>query len=78
MCGCLRWALRLLLTMPCPPHGTALCRLPQHPPRISPPHLSLTTPPLPFPPIPFFSAGEYGFYCEPHQGAGMVGRITVN
>ncbi|KAI7841132.1 hypothetical protein COHA_005102 [Chlorella ohadii] len=22
--------------------------------------------------------GEYGFYCEPHQGAGMVGRITVN
>ena len=22
--------------------------------------------------------GTYGFYCEPHQGAGMVGKITVN
>mmetsp|Transcript_29388 Transcript_29388/g.75453 ORF Transcript_29388/g.75453 Transcript_29388/m.75453 type:complete len:156 (+) Transcript_29388:1467-1934(+) len=21
--------------------------------------------------------GEYGYYCEPHQGAGMVGKITV-
>ena len=21
--------------------------------------------------------GEYGFYCEPHQGAGMAGKITV-
>ena len=21
--------------------------------------------------------GEYGFYCEPHQGAGMQGKITV-
>lgn len=27
---------------------------------------------------PSRAAGEYGFYCEPHQGAGMVGRITVN
>ncbi|KAL6765819.1 chloroplast plastocyanin [Haematococcus lacustris] len=23
------------------------------------------------------TAGEYGFYCEPHQGAGMVGKIIV-
>lgn len=23
-------------------------------------------------------AGTYGFYCEPHQGAGMAGTITVN
>ena len=22
-------------------------------------------------------AGEYGYYCEPHQGAGMVGKIIV-
>jgi plastocyanin len=22
--------------------------------------------------------GTYSFYCEPHQGAGMVGKITVN
>jgi len=22
--------------------------------------------------------GSYGFYCEPHQGAGMQGKITVN
>jgi plastocyanin len=22
--------------------------------------------------------GVYGYYCEPHQGAGMVGSITVN
>merc|ERR1712127_57568 len=22
--------------------------------------------------------GEYGYYCEPHQGAGMVGKIIVN
>lgn len=21
--------------------------------------------------------GEYGYYCEPHQGAGMQGKITV-
>ncbi|EFJ52131.1 hypothetical protein VOLCADRAFT_72905 [Volvox carteri f. nagariensis] len=21
--------------------------------------------------------GEYGYYCEPHQGAGMVGKIIV-
>ena len=26
----------------------------------------------------FSVKGEYGFYCEPHQGAGMVGKITVN
>ena len=23
-------------------------------------------------------AGSYAFYCEPHQGAGMKGTITVN
>jgi len=23
-------------------------------------------------------AGSYSFYCEPHQGAGMAGTITVN
>ncbi|GFR40959.1 hypothetical protein Agub_g1623 [Astrephomene gubernaculifera] len=23
------------------------------------------------------AAGEYGFYCEPHQGAGMVGKVIV-
>ncbi|XP_057974310.1 plastocyanin [Malania oleifera] len=22
--------------------------------------------------------GDYGFYCTPHQGAGMVGKVTVN
>jgi plastocyanin len=22
--------------------------------------------------------GEYIFYCSPHQGAGMVGKVTVN
>lgn len=22
-------------------------------------------------------AGEYNFYCEPHRGAGMAGKITV-
>ncbi|PON39094.1 Plastocyanin [Parasponia andersonii] len=22
--------------------------------------------------------GDYGFYCSPHQGAGMVGKVTVN
>ncbi|CAK7346106.1 unnamed protein product [Dovyalis caffra] len=22
--------------------------------------------------------GEYTFYCSPHQGAGMVGKVTVN
>jgi len=22
-------------------------------------------------------AGEYTFYCEPHRGAGMIGKITV-
>ena len=21
--------------------------------------------------------GTYGYYCAPHQGAGMVGKITV-
>ncbi|CAN6338960.1 unnamed protein product [Urochloa humidicola] len=21
--------------------------------------------------------GTYGFYCSPHQGAGMVGKVTV-
>ncbi|KAB8333030.1 plastocyanin [Scytonema tolypothrichoides VB-61278] len=23
------------------------------------------------------AAGEYTFYCEPHRGAGMVGKVTV-
>lgn len=22
--------------------------------------------------------GDYSFYCSPHQGAGMVGKVTVN
>ncbi|KAJ6931607.1 hypothetical protein NC652_014951 [Populus alba x Populus x berolinensis] len=22
--------------------------------------------------------GEYSFYCSPHQGAGMVGKVIVN
>mmetsp|Transcript_537 Transcript_537/g.706 ORF Transcript_537/g.706 Transcript_537/m.706 type:complete len:151 (-) Transcript_537:85-537(-) len=25
----------------------------------------------------FDTPGEYGYYCEPHQGAGMVGKIIV-
>lgn len=25
----------------------------------------------------FSDAGEYPYYCEPHRGAGMVGKITV-
>ena len=26
----------------------------------------------------FSEAGEYSYYCEPHRGAGMVGKIVVN
>ena len=26
----------------------------------------------------FSAAGSYDFYCEPHRGAGMVGKVTVN
>ena len=26
----------------------------------------------------FSSAGTYEFYCEPHRGAGMVGKVVVN
>ena len=26
----------------------------------------------------FDVAGTYGYYCEPHQGAGMTGTIVVN
>ena len=26
----------------------------------------------------FSAAGTYDFYCEPHRGAGMVGKIVVN
>jgi len=26
----------------------------------------------------FATAGEYRYYCEPHQGAGMVGKVVVN
>jgi plastocyanin len=26
----------------------------------------------------FDVAGTYGYYCEPHQGAGMAGKIIVN
>ena len=25
----------------------------------------------------FKTAGSYGYYCEPHQGAGMVGKVVV-
>ncbi|MDJ0647837.1 MAG: plastocyanin [Xenococcaceae cyanobacterium MO_188.B19] len=25
----------------------------------------------------FTTAGEYDFYCEPHRGAGMVGKVIV-
>ena len=28
--------------------------------------------------IKFADAGDYGFFCGPHQGAGMVGTIHVN
>merc|ERR1712176_867460 len=27
--------------------------------------------------IKFEKAGEYNYYCEPHQGAGMKGKIVV-
>ena len=27
--------------------------------------------------VKFDTAGEYGYYCEPHQGAGMVGKVIV-
>merc|ERR1711904_711921 len=27
--------------------------------------------------VSFDKAGEYSYYCEPHQGAGMKGKITV-
>jgi plastocyanin len=27
--------------------------------------------------VKFTTAGTYGYYCEPHQGAGMKGKITV-
>ena len=26
----------------------------------------------------FSTAGTYDFYCEPHRGAGMVGKVIVN
>ena len=26
----------------------------------------------------FTTKGEYSYYCGPHQGAGMVGKIVVN
>ena len=26
----------------------------------------------------FTSAGTFDFYCEPHRGAGMVGKVVVN
>jgi plastocyanin len=25
----------------------------------------------------FTTAGEYSYYCTPHRGAGMVGKVTV-
>ena len=25
----------------------------------------------------FDTPGEYSYYCEPHQGAGMAGKIIV-
>ena len=25
----------------------------------------------------FKTAGTYGYYCEPHQGAGMAGKVIV-
>ena len=25
----------------------------------------------------FETAGTYKYYCEPHQGAGMVGKVVV-
>lgn len=25
----------------------------------------------------FDTAGTYGYYCEPHRGAGMLGTLTV-
>lgn len=25
----------------------------------------------------FTTPGEYSYYCEPHQGAGMAGKIIV-
>ncbi|GAV56682.1 Copper-bind domain-containing protein [Cephalotus follicularis] len=28
--------------------------------------------------ITLFEKGSYSFYCSPHQGAGMVGEVTVN
>jgi plastocyanin len=27
--------------------------------------------------VTFDNAGTYTYYCEPHRGAGMVGKITV-
>ncbi|MEM9544249.1 MAG: plastocyanin [Cyanobacteria bacterium P01_E01_bin.42] len=27
--------------------------------------------------IPEGASGEYSFYCSPHRGAGMVGKLTV-
>ena len=27
--------------------------------------------------VKFDTAGEYSYYCEPHQGAGMVGKVIV-
>jgi len=25
----------------------------------------------------FTTSGTYGYYCEPHQGAGMQGKVVV-
>jgi plastocyanin len=27
--------------------------------------------------ITFDEPGEYNYYCEPHRGAGMVGKVIV-
>ena len=27
--------------------------------------------------VKFDKAASYGYYCEPHRGAGMKGKITV-
>ena len=46
-------------------------------------HDELSHPDLAFAPgesweATFASAGTYDFYCEPHRGAGMVGKVIVN
>ena len=62
-CGLL-WSRRLELRTRRPPSNSP------HPTRLQAPGETYT--------VKLTTPGTYEFYCEPHQGAGMAGKITVN